>query len=160
MLVREKTVCPQHHFTALTLSLTALIAALGIAWTVSAAAAPHPQLTVYRSDQWHFAIAVPADMKVDESEHRQAEQIIQFNDGNGRWFSVVAAPYTQLDVGTGKEGAPDTNTDQSTTLGVVNVYRDNLYSVSFHRNGIAYSVTTESDESWLLPILQSWEFTE
>ena len=142
------------------LSLTGLIVALGIAWTASAAGAPHPQVTVYRSEQWHFAVAVPADMKVNDAERRGAEQIIQFNNGNGRWFSVVAAPYTQLDVGIGEEGAPNTNTDQSTSLGVVNVYRDNVYSVSFHRNGIAYSVVTSDNESWLVPILQSWEFTD
>jgi hypothetical protein len=72
----------------------------------------------------------------------------------------VAAPYSQLDVGTGEEGVPNIDNDQPTNLGVVNVYRDNMYSVSFHRNGIAYTITSGANDAatWLLPILQSWEF--
>jgi hypothetical protein len=63
-------------------------------------------------------------------------------------------------VGTGEEGVPNIDNDQPTNLGVVNVYRDNMYSVSFHRNGIAYTITSGANDAatWLLPILQSWEF--
>jgi hypothetical protein len=37
-----------------------------------------------------------------------------------------------------------------------------MYSVAFQHSGIAYIVTTSDADSlpWLLPILQSWEFTE
>jgi hypothetical protein len=78
--------------------------------------------------------------------------------------NILATPYTQMDVALGEEGTPDANTDQSTNLGIVNVYRDDMYSVSFHRNGIMYTVTTgdiDADRNalWLLPILQSWQFT-
>jgi hypothetical protein len=63
-------------------------------------------------------------------------------------------------VGTGAEGIPNTITDQSTNLGIVLVSRDNVYSASFHRNSIAYTVVTNPDDAdWLLPILQSWQFT-
>src|SRR5262245_50253429 len=110
--------------TVTALSLSAVIVALGIAWTASAAGTPNQSLAIYRSEQWHFAIAVPADMKVDTTEQRGVEQIIQFNDGEGRWFNIVAAPYTQLDVAIGEEAAPNVDSDQSTSLGVVNVYRN------------------------------------
>jgi hypothetical protein len=91
-----------------------------------------------------------------------AEQVIQFNDSNGHWFNVVAAPYTLLDVAIGEEGAPNADGDQPTNLGVVHVYRNETYNVSFHRKGIAYTVVTNPDNdaaARLLPILQSWEFT-
>jgi hypothetical protein len=149
--------------TRIVLASLPLVALLGIAWTASASGSPTATRAIYHNDHWHFAIAVPSDMKVDESEYRQAEQVIQFSDDNGHWLNVVAAPYTQLDVAIGEEGAPNTNTDQSATLGVVNVYRDNVYSVSFHRNRIAYSVVTNPDDeavTRLLPILRSWEFTD
>jgi hypothetical protein len=46
-------------------------------------------------------------------------------------------------------------------LGIINVYRDDTLSFTFHRNGISYAVTAlPEDEPWLLPILQSWEFTD
>jgi hypothetical protein len=135
-------------------------AALGIAWTAVAAGSASSPLAFYRSDEWHFTIAVPADMKVDESERRQEEELIQFSDDSGRWFTVVAAPYTELDVASGEEFLPNSASDQSTTLGVVKVHRDNTCTASFVRNGIAYSVVTNVDGAdWLLPILQSWAFT-
>jgi hypothetical protein len=66
-----------------------------------------------------------------------------------------------MDVALGEEGAPSPTTDQSTTLGVINVYHEDTVAYSFHRHGIAYTITTlPGSETWLLPILQSWEFTE
>jgi len=37
----------------------------------------------------------------------------------------------------------------------------NTYSVSFHRNGIGYTITSGATDAatWLLPILQSWDVT-
>jgi hypothetical protein len=59
------------------------------------------------------------------------------------------------------EGAPSRASDQSTTLGVISVYHADTVAYSFHRHGIAYTMTTLPDnETWVLPILQSWEFTD
>jgi hypothetical protein len=42
-----------------------------------------------------------------------------------------------------------------------NVYHADTLAFSFHCNGIAYTVTAlPGSEDWLLPILQSWEFTD
>ena len=76
--------------------------------------------------------------------------------------AVVGIEDLSLDVATGEEGTANTNTDQPTGLGVVTVYRDNVFAVSFHRNGVAYTVTAADPDqmTWLLPILQSWQFTD
>ena len=89
------------------------------------------------------------------------EQIIQFSDATAdHLFEISAAPYSQMDVALGEEGTPNNSDDQPTTLGIVNVYHDDTFNVGFHRKGIAYSVTAVSGaEPWLIPILQSWEFT-
>jgi hypothetical protein len=66
-----------------------------------------------------------------------------------------------MDVALGEEGAPNAASDQSTSLGIINVYHADTLAFAFHRNGVAYTVTAlPDDETWLLPILQSWEFTE
>jgi hypothetical protein len=60
----------------------AVVATVGVAWTVAASTAPAADLAVYRSEQWHFAIAVPADMTFDDSEWR----------GPSRSFSSTIVP--------------------------------------------------------------------
>jgi hypothetical protein len=64
-------------------------------------------------------------------------------------------------VGTGEEAPPGSATDQSTQLGIVTVFHEDNESVAFHRNGIAYTVSSiqPDAQAWLLPILQSWQFT-
>ncbi len=140
----------------------AAVALLGIGWTVFASATPTQVLANYRNDQWHFSINVPSNMTVDDVENvGTEEQIIQFSDASAdHVFEISAAPYSQMDVALGEEGTPNNSDDQPTTLGIVNVYHDDTFNVGFHRKGIAYSVTAVSGaEPWLIPILQSWEFT-
>ena len=140
----------------------AVVALLGIGWTVFASATPAEQLATYRNDQWHFSINVPSNMTVDDVENVGVEeQIIQFSDATAdHLFEISVAPYSQMDVALGEEGTPNNSDDQPTTLGIVNVYHNDTLNVGFHRKGIAYSVTAVSGaEPWLIPILQSWEFT-
>ena len=140
----------------------AAVALLGIGWTVFASATPAQQLATYSNDRWHFSINVPSNMTVDDVENVGAEeQIIQFSDATAdHLFEISAAPYSQMDVAIGEEGTPNNSDDQPTTLGIVNVYHDDTFNVGFHHKGIAYSVTAVSGaEPWLIPILQSWEFT-
>ena len=121
------------------------------------------EYALYTNDRWHFSIAVPAGSTAVEHDRPGGKQIVMFTGPNSNDdFEIIAEPYTQLDVALGTEGAPDTGTDQPTTLGVINAYHDDIYSVSFHRNAIAYTVSSGalSAETWLLPILQSWEFTD
>jgi hypothetical protein len=126
------------------------------------AEAPATAYAKYHSDRWHFTIPVPADMKFDEHDGPGDSQTIQFTDATAdKTFEVSAEPYTQMDVALGEEGAPNASSDQSTTLGIINVYHADTLAFAFHRNGVAYTVTTlPENESWLLPILQSWEFTD
>jgi hypothetical protein len=88
-------------------------------------------------------------------------QRIEFSDPTAdRIFTVLASPYTELDVGTGQEGPPSTATDQSAQLGIVNVYHEDNVEVAFHRKGIDYTVSAlPGSQAWLFPILQSWQFT-
>jgi hypothetical protein len=140
----------------------AVLALLGIGWTVFANATPAQQLTNYQNDLWHFSINVPSNMTVDHVENvGTEEQVIQFSDASAEHiFEISAAPYSQMDVALGEEGTPNDSDDQPTTLGIVNVYHDNTFNVGFHHKGIAYSVTAVSGaDPWLIPILQSWEFT-
>jgi hypothetical protein len=100
-------------------------------------------------------------MKFVEYDGPGDSQTIQFSDAAaGKLFEINAEPYTEMDVALGEEATPRTTSDQSTTLGVINVYHADTLAFAFHHNGIAYTLTTlpESKE-WLLPILQSWEFT-
>jgi hypothetical protein len=126
------------------------------------AEAPATAYAKYHNDRWHFTIPVPADMKFDEHDGPGDGQTIQFSDASAhKIFEVTAEPYMQMDVALGEEGAPGASSDQSTTLGVINVYHADTLAYSFHRHGIAYTVTTlPGNEGWLLPILQSWEFTD
>ena len=141
------------------------IPALLLTVVYAARASAEPALSTdyaeYRSDRWHYSLAVPADMTFVEYDGPVHSQIIQFSDQSAaKLFQITALPYMQMDVALGTEGSPVGTSDQSTALGVINVYRDDTVAYSFHRNGIAYTVTAlPESERWLLPILQSWEFT-
>jgi hypothetical protein len=140
----------------------ALVAALGIAWTAAANATAPQQLINYQNEDWHFSINIPAELTVLNKETQGDAEIIQLSDPKAdHSIQIMAMPYRQMDVALGEEGVPSDASDQSNTLGVVNVFRDGAYSVAFHHNGIAYTITTTTDdETWLLPILQSWWFLE
>jgi hypothetical protein len=138
------------------------VAALGVTWTVWASSAPAEDYAIYYNDDWHFSIAIPTDIKIINKERQGDAELIQLSTRDGfHMFEVRATPYSQMDVALGEEGGPSNFSDQPTKLGIVNVYRDGLYGVAFQRNGIAYVVTSILDhDDWLLPILQSWEFTD
>jgi len=139
-----------------------ILAVVAIGVHAFASVTPTQPLANYRNDQWHFSIKVPSNMTVDDVEKVGAEeQIIQFSDASANhMFEIAAAPYSQMDVALGEEGAPSSNEDQPANLGIVNVYHEDAFSVGFHRKGIAYTITAVSDAgAWLIPILQSWEFT-
>jgi hypothetical protein len=63
-----------------------------------------------------------------------------------------------MDVALAEEAAAGSEGDQDTNLGIVNVYHDDAFA--FHRNDIEYTITALGNaEPRLLPILQSWQFT-
>jgi hypothetical protein len=154
---------PLARLTVIAIMIGVAIGGL-FAYTSRASAEPATSIEYaqYRNDRWHFTIAVPADMTFAEYDGPGDSQTIQFSDASAhKIFEVSAEPYTQMDVALGEEGAPNASSDQSTTLGIINVYHQDTVAYSFHRNGIAYTVTTlPGSEAWLLPILQSWEFTD
>jgi|KBSSwiStaDraftv2_1062776.scaffolds.fasta_scaffold458075_2 hypothetical protein len=123
--------------------------------------APSAKYALYTNDRWHFSLAVPANMTFAEYDGPESSQTVQFTDqAADKLFQITGLPYMQMDVALGTEGTPSGASDQSTTLGIIDVHRDDTVAYTFHRNGIAYTVTTlRGSESWLLPILQSWEFT-
>ena len=92
------------HFKALTLPLLpiAIVAALGIAWTVSASSPVPQQYANYTNDRWHYSLAVPADMKVSKYEREGDGQTVQFTDASAdKELMISAWPYSQLDVTRG-----------------------------------------------------------
>jgi hypothetical protein len=144
------------------LSLT-IVAALGIAWTVwtvSASVASPQEYALYTNDRWHFSLVVPAGMRVDTQDDADNGQTLQFLDATGNLqFQIGTVPYTQLDLAIGEEGVASNAIDQSTELGVVNIFRGDLFKVWFVREGVIYEVIAmNDDEGWLVEILKTWQF--
>ena len=72
---------------------------------------------------------------------------------------LSAEPYTDLDVALGKEAQAGNISDRPDTLGIVHVFRNDLFEITFVKNGISYVVQglPESATS-TLDVLKSWEF--
>jgi hypothetical protein len=76
----------------------AIVAALGVAWTVSASSAA-PQYASYHDDRWHFSLTAPADMKVETFDYAYGGEQLSFANPSGtELFTVTAVPYSQLDL--------------------------------------------------------------
>lgn len=116
----------------------------------------------YRNDRWGFSLAVPADMTVGEYEREGNGQSIEFTDAtSGRLFMISAWPYTQLDLTLGREGIPNSTSDQPDHLEIVDVARNDLFTVLFQKNGARYVVVTMPElEPWLIEILTTWQFID
>lgn len=58
-------------------------------------------------------------------------------------------------------GTPSTNADQPDHLEIVDVVRDDMFTVLFQKRGVRYVVVTLPEhEAWLTDILRSWQFTD
>ena len=76
----------------------------------------------YRNDEWHYSLAVPADMILSEHEREGGGHTTQFMDAAGDKELLTSAwPYTQLDLALGEEGSPNSASDQSDHLEIVDV---------------------------------------
>ena len=105
------------------------IAALALIGGYTALASTDPATSVeyalYTNDRWGFSLAVPADMTFAEYDGPERSQTIQFSDQSAdKLFQITALPYSQMDVALGTEGRPAGTSDQSTTLAIINVHRD------------------------------------
>jgi hypothetical protein len=138
------------------------ILALGVVWTFSASASTPQEYAEYTNDRWHYALAVPADMTVSEYKYEGDGQTAQFIDGDGNYeFQVSAWRYSQLDLTLGSEGAPALTADQPDHLEIVDVVRDDTFTVLFQKNGIRYVVVALPEhEAWLTDILTTWRFID
>lgn len=127
-------------------------------WTASAAT----EYAAFQSDRWHFSLAVPDGMTAAAHDQAGGGQTIQFLDANGDYqFQVSAEPYWQLDLTLDHIGEPSGTVDQPDHLEIVDLVRDDLFSVHFVKNGIRYTVVSlPEDELWLTDILKSWQFTD
>ena len=91
---------------------------------------------------------------------RRADNSISRREGRVS-FEISALPYAQLDLTLDRLGAPSGASDQSDHLEIVDVMRDDLFTVYFTKNGVQYVVVTMPElESWLIEILKTWEFTD
>jgi hypothetical protein len=146
--------------------LVAVVTAVGFtlaigARTSQASAAPTapPDYREYQNARWHFSIFIPDDVVANEYDQRSG-QTIQFAGPQGKnHFQVSAWPYQDLDVALGDEAAAGNSSDQPDTLAIVHVFHDDLFEITFVKNGISYLVQTLPDNAAsTLDILKSWEF--
>jgi hypothetical protein len=116
----------------------------------------------YTNERWRYSLAVPPDMTISEHEREGGGHTVQFMDAAGDKELIISAwPYTQLDVTLGRLGEPSGASDQPDNLEIVDVMRDDLFTVLFQKNGIRYAVVTlPEQEAWLADLLQSWQFTD
>jgi hypothetical protein len=142
------------------LLIAAIVAALGIAWTVSASSAAPQQYASYHNDRWHFSEAAPADMHVDTFDYADGGQQLSFANASGtELFTVTAVPYSQLDLTLGREGAPGETSNEPDHLEIVNFTRTDFFKVWFTKEGVLYIVGASADqEMWLRDILKTWQF--
>jgi hypothetical protein len=137
----------------------AIVAAIGIAWTVSASSAAPQQLGSYHNDRWRFSLAAPADMKMETFTYADGGEQLSFANANGEVFTITAVPYSQLDLVLGGEGAPSDVSDQSDHLEIVNFTRTDFFKVWFMKAGVLYIVGASTDqEAWLRNIRKTWQF--
>ena len=123
----------------LAFAMTSAIGGL-VAYANGASAEPATSIEYaeYRNDQWHYSLAVPADMIVSEHEREGGGHTTQFMDAAGDKELIISAwPYTQLDVTLGRLGEPSNTTDQSDQLEIVDVLRDDTFTVLFQRTASA-----------------------
>lgn len=82
-------------------------------------------------------------MKVSEHEREGGGHTTQFMDAAGDKELIISAwPYAQLDLTLGQEGSPNSASDQSDHLEIVDVLRDDTFTVLFQKNGVRHSVIT------------------
>jgi hypothetical protein len=153
------------HKTRTLLSLAAIgftlaIGAVAFASQISAAPSGAVSHAEYQNDRWHFSLAVPSDMTVNAYD-QAGGQTMQFLDADGNFqFEITAWPYSQLDLTSGREGTPSETWDQPNHLEIVDVFRDDLFTVVFVKNGLRYAIVTLPEyEAALIDILKTWSFT-
>jgi hypothetical protein len=74
-------------------------------------------------------------------------------------FEVSAWPYSDLDVALGEEAPAGSAADEPDTLGIVRAYRDDMFEMTFVKNGIGYVVQTVPENATsTINILKSWHF--
>jgi hypothetical protein len=156
------------RFDALTLPflvvciVTSALTLATYAMQASAAPAPSTEYAEYRNDRWHYSLAVPAYMTVSEYDREGGGETVQFMDASGDYeFQISAWPYSQLDVNLGRIGEPSGASDQPDQLEIVDVVRNDLFTVLFQKNGVRYAVVTlPEQEAWLTELLTTWQFTD
>jgi hypothetical protein len=146
---------------ALALTLSAASAFTSVATSDTSGAASPTQYAQYRNAQWHFSIAVPSNLTVgtyDRPGH--VGQTMQFTDAAAsNLFEITVEPYADFDVSLGEEATAGSAGDQPSTLGIVHVFHDDLFEVTFVKNGISYVVQALPENATsTLEILKSWEF--
>ena len=149
---------------ALTLSFAALcvVGVIGAYATYASAEPSTAEYAAYHNDRWRFSLAVPAGMTVGVHDQAGGGQTIQFLDAEGAFqFQVSTLPYSQLDLALNRTGAPSGTNDQPDHLEIVDVVRDDTFTVLFQKNGVRYAVVTlPAHEAGLTDILKSWHFTD
>jgi hypothetical protein len=116
------------------LLIVGTLSVVAYATRASAEPATSTEYAEYRNDRWHYSLAMPADMKVSEHEREGGGHTVQFMDAAGDKELIISAwPYTQLDLTLGRIGEPSNSADQPDHFEIVDVMRDDLFTVCSRR---------------------------
>ncbi len=144
--------------------------------TTTAAALPPPPLPagwqVFTSEQYHFFVYYPGNLKVKSYDEGGGAATIAFQDvKSAEGFQIFVVPYTQAQISEErfKQDEPSgvRHNAQAASVGgvpAVSFYSTNLAlgetaEVWFIRGGYLYEVTTLKPlGSWLSGIMQTWRF--
>ena len=138
------------------LAFAALVSAQG---ATQQSATSHQQYAHYRNDQWHFSLDIPDDWSAQAFDQRGGVTIQFVGPAGSDQFQVSAWPYSDLDIALGEEAPAGRASDQPDTLNIVHAFHNDLFELTFVKNGISYVVQTlPKNATSTLDILKSWQF--
>jgi hypothetical protein len=140
---------------------------------ISDAVQPPPNTKEFQSNIYHFSLYYPDDLSATKQPGADGSMVVLFEDpSSGRGFDIFIAPYDQpkitqatflMDEPSGVmndpqnitiDGAPATEFFSTNTA--IGASRE----IWFLHGGFLYEITTpQSLDSWLLQIMETWQFT-
>jgi hypothetical protein len=134
---------------------------------------PPPNAKTYQSETYHFSLYYPDNLSISERPGAAGTMVLLFqNQASGQSFDIFIAPYDEpnitqarflMDEPSGVMTAPANITIDGTaateffsTNPVLGASRE----IWFLHGDFLYEVTTPQPlDSWLLQIMQTWQFT-
>ncbi len=141
--------------------------------TSSAAIPQPPNTNAYQNDTYHFSLYYPDDLSVSKQPGASSSIVVLFDDRTtGQGFDIFIVPYDQpkitqqtfqMDEPSGVmqdpinitiDGAP------ATEFLSTNPAMGASFEIWFLHGGFLYEVTAQQSlDTWLLQIMETWQFT-